>query len=76
MVTYTMDAAAMAAPRSRSRGAFSRFLDDIVEARMRRGRSIAKPYLLALSDEDLTRLGHSRAEVERWQSRPEWVAGL
>ena len=74
MVTHTMDAAAMAAPRSR--GALSRLLDGIVEARMRRGRGIAKPYLLALSDEDLTRLGHSRAEVERWQSRPEWVAGL
>ena len=74
MVTHTMTAAAMAAPRSR--GAFRRLLDDVVEARMRRGRSMAKPYLLALSDEDLARLGHSRAEVERWHSRPEWVAGL
>ena len=74
MVTHTMNAAAMAAPRSR--GAFARLLDGIVDARMRRGRSIAKPYLLALSDEDLARLGHSRAEVESWQSRPEWAAGL
>jgi hypothetical protein len=66
-----MDGIGMEAPRKR--GAFGRFLDGIAESRMRRARGIAKPYLLALDDADLARLGHSRADVERWESRPGWV---
>jgi hypothetical protein len=55
------------------RGFFGRLLDGIVESRMRRARGIAKPYLLGLDDEDLARLGHSRADVEKWESRPGWA---
>ena len=71
MVTRTMDPIAIAAPRNR--GTLGRILDGIVDARMRRGRGIAKPFLLALDDEDLRRLGHSRADVESWESRPGWA---
>ena len=71
MVTRTMDGIGIEAPRKR--GLLGRFLDGIVETRMRRARGIAKPYLLALDDEDLARLGHSRADVERWESRPGWA---
>ena len=71
MVTRTMDGVAIAAPRTR--GVLGRLLDGIVEARMRRGRGIAKPFLLALDDADLARLGHNRAEVESWESLPGWA---
>ena len=71
MVTTTMDGTAIAAPRNR--GTLGRILNSIVEARMRRGRGIAKPFLLALDDEDLRRLGHSRVDVESWESRPGWA---
>ncbi len=71
MVTRTMDGIGIAT--SRKRGLLGRFLDGIVETRMRRARGIAKPYLLALDDEDLACLGHSRADVEKWESRPGWA---
>ena len=74
MATRTMDGIAIASPRNR--GVLGRFLDGIVESRMRRAHGIAKPYLLALSDEDLARLGHSRAEVETWESRPGWTPAI
>jgi hypothetical protein len=66
-----MDGIGIEAPRKRR--LLGRLLDGIVESRTRRARGIAKPYLLALDDEDLARLGHSRADVETWESRPGWA---
>ncbi len=71
MVTRTMDGIGI--ETARKRGFVGRLLDGIVESRMRRARGIAKPYLLALDDEDLARLGHSRADVEKWEFRPGWA---
>ena len=71
MVTRTMDGIGI--ETARKRGFVGRLLDGIVESRMRRARGIAKPYLLALDDGDLARLGHSRPDVETWESRPGWA---
>jgi hypothetical protein len=45
----------------------------MTEAQMHRARAMAKPHLLAMDDRELQRLGHTRAEIERWPSGTYWM---
>jgi hypothetical protein len=55
------------------RGFFARALDRVMEAQMYRARATAKPHLLVMDDEELRRLGYTRAEIERWPSGALWL---
>jgi uncharacterized protein YjiS (DUF1127 family) len=57
----------------RKRGFLARVLDRMGEAQLQRARSIAKPHLLALDDEELRKLGYTRDEIRRWPSGAHWV---
>lgn len=56
------------AVRERKGGFFARALERMAEAQMQRGRAVARPYLLALDDEELQQLGYRRDEIKRWPS--------
>jgi hypothetical protein len=57
----------------RTPGFFARLFERMAEGQMRRARGMAKEHLLALDDEDLEKLGHTRDEIRRWESMASWI---
>jgi len=56
-----------------SRGFFARWFERIEAGQMRKARAMARPHLLALADDDLSRLGQKRDEIRRWESMSHWL---
>lgn len=72
MTTITVDG--LHAESEPKGGFFARVLERIAEAQMQRARAVARPYLLGLSDEELSHVGHTRDEISCWpQSGARWV---
>lgn len=71
MTTIAVDG--LHAGTERKRGFFARVLAGLSEAQMMRARGLAKPHLLALTDEELAQLGYTRAEIAQWPQGYHWL---
>jgi hypothetical protein len=71
MATITLDG--VCAESEPKRGFLARMLDRMMEAQMYRARAIAKPYLLAMNDDELRQIGYTREGIRQWPSGARWL---